>query len=363
MLKLQLTGVSKNYGTLEVLSPTDLQVKQGEFVTLLGPSGSGKTTLLKMIAGITDVTKGSIVIGGKDVTRVPARFRDLAMVFQNYALVPHMTVFENVAFPLKVRKMSSKDIQTKVGAALATVRLDQFARRKPGELSGGQQQRVAIARALVYDPSLVLMDEPLGALDKRLRDQLQEEISRLHKKLGITVVYVTHDQQEAMSMSDRIVLMNNGRIEQVAAPEELYRHPKTEFAAEFLGESNFLPGSMSVDGQKKVIRLAGGEIVMPPRECSVLEGQAQKLMVRPERLGLHTAQTSFAEGLNRVTGTVIERTFLGGVVRHLVELADGTVVRSVTSGEAPTDELMPGQKATMSWRPDDAIAFGTQTSH
>lgn len=362
MLKLELSGVSKSYGALEVLSPTSLEVRQGEFVTLLGPSGSGKTTLLKMIAGITDVTKGRILIGGADVTRVPARFRDLAMVFQNYALVPHMTVFENVAFPLKVRRMSSSDIRQKVMASLETVRLDAFAHRKPAELSGGQQQRVAIARALVYDPSLVLMDEPLGALDKRLRDQLQEEISRLHRKLGITVIYVTHDQQEAMSMSDRIVLMNNGRIEQVAAPETLYRRPETEFAAEFLGESNFLPGVAAGDGGDPAIHLSSGETVAPPEGSPLSVGEAVKIMVRPEKLSLLFGEQDAAAGLNRASGTVVERIFLGGVTRHLVELADGTVVRSVTSGETRHGALAPGDAVVVAWRPDDAIVFRTENA-
>ncbi|MGP2494478.1 ABC transporter ATP-binding protein [Mesorhizobium sp. PUT5] len=357
MIKLQLSGVSKSYGGLEVLSPTDMEVKEGEFVTLLGPSGSGKTTLLKMIAGITDVTQGRILIGGSDVTHVPARHRDLAMVFQNYALVGHMSVFENVAFPLKVRRLPSAEIRRKVTAALATVRLEQFAGRKPAELSGGQQQRVAIARALVYDPSLVLMDEPLGALDKRLRDQLQEEISQLHRKLGITVVYVTHDQQEAMSLSDRIVLMNHGRIEQVAAPEELYRRPDTEFAAEFLGDSNFLSGKAAGTGQSQSICLSSGEDVRAPQECVLSSGAAVKVMVRPEKIVLRPLGTCASEDLNIVPATVVERVFLGGMTRLILELADGTPVRAVSSDDMTVAEIASGTRINMGWHPKDAIIF------
>ncbi len=219
---LGLHGISKSYGPLEVLSPTDLTVNSGRVHHASRASGSGKTTLLQIIAGIVEPTKGTIQIGGLDATRLHSRDRQLAMVFQNYALVPHMSVFENVAFPLKIRKHSAAEIREKVRTALASVRLEQYADRKPRQLSGGQQQRVAIARALVYNPSLVLMDEPLGALDKNLRDQLQEEISKLHRTLGVTIIYVTHDQQEAMAMSDRVVLMQQGRIEQAAPPAELY---------------------------------------------------------------------------------------------------------------------------------------------
>ena len=235
-----MRGVAKRYGPVVALNAVDLTVRKGEFLTLLGPSGSGKTTLLNVIAGTVAPTTGRLWIGGRDVTDLPSSERRLGMVFQNYALFPHMTIFENVAFPLRVRKLPWTEIKRRVAEALVLVRLPDVGARKPRELSGGQQQRIAIARCLVYNPDLILMDEPLGALDKKLRDQMQLEIKRLHSNLGVTVLYVTHDQEEALVMSDRICLMNAGRIEQLGDPHELYFQPKSVFAADFLGDSNIL---------------------------------------------------------------------------------------------------------------------------
>ena len=356
-------GVEKTYdGVNIVVERLDLEIQRGEFLTMLGPSGSGKTTSLMMLAGFEMPTAGRIILDGKPIERLPPHLRNIGVVFQNYALFPHMTVAENVAFPLQMRGIGKAEQRSRVEKALDMVQMNQFAGRRPAQLSGGQQQRIALARALVFEPSLVLMDEPLGALDKRLRDQLQEEISRLHRKLGITVIYVTHDQQEAMSMSDRIVLMNNGRIEQVAAPETLYRRPETEFAAEFLGESNFLPGVAAGDGGDPAIHLSSGETVAPPEGSPLSVGEAVKIMVRPEKLSLLFGEQDAAAGLNRASGTVVERIFLGGVTRHLVELADGTVVRSVTSGETRHGALAPGDAVVVAWRPDDAIVFRTENA-
>ncbi len=357
MSELKLTGVSKSYAAMEVLSSVDLEVAKGEFVTLLGPSGSGKTTLLKIIAGITDSSKGKIEIGGVDATNLHARDRGLAMVFQNYALVPHMTVFDNVAFPLKVRRLTKIEIRQKVMKVLATVRLEQFAGRKPGQLSGGQQQRVAIARALVYDPSLVLMDEPLGALDKQLRDQLQEEISRLHRSLGITVIYVTHDQQEAMSMSDRIVLMKDGAIEQIASPEELYQRPGTAFAAQFLGESNFLPGTAVKQGGTLGIRLDGGEIVSPPRDAKVVDGEKVRILVRPERIAVLWDGERPMDGANSIQATTDGRTFVGGTTRYQLRLSDGVEVRVTDSAAPRFDWSVTGRPVKLAWLPEESILF------
>ncbi|MXZ35532.1 MAG: ABC transporter ATP-binding protein [Acidobacteria bacterium] len=238
---VEFEGVSKSYdGRTVVVRNLDLAVYEGEFLTLLGPSGSGKTTCLMMLAGFQTPTSGAIRIGGRAVDDLPPRKRDIGVVFQNYALFPHMTVGENLSFPLEVRGMEPRQIRERVGAALELVRLEGLDGRRPGELSGGQQQRVAIARALVFEPALVLMDEPLGALDRRLREEMQYEVRRIQRRLGVTVVYVTHDQQEAMAMSDRVAVFQRGRIEQVAPPEALYEETQREFVARLIGDYNLL---------------------------------------------------------------------------------------------------------------------------
>jgi putative spermidine/putrescine transport system ATP-binding protein len=354
MSKLSLRGISKEYSNLEVLAPLDLEVAKGEFVTLLGPSGSGKSTLLRIIAGMTAPTAGQVFIDGQDATDLPARARGLGMVFQNYALVPHMTVFGNVAFPLRVRKVSRSDISRRVTTALQTVQLSDLAQRRPAQLSGGQQQRVAIARALVYDPSLILMDEPLGALDKKLRDQLQGEISALHRKLGITIVYVTHDQHEAMSMSDRIVLMNEGRVEQIAAPEHIYYRPETVFAAEFLGESNLLDAKVKNTGNRSQLQLVGGhDVIGPALPSRVRVGDAIRLFIRPEHMRL----TSGVSDRNSVPAMPIKSTFLGSNTRfHL--LLNGS--QSLIVNSSPEDArscIATGQPVQVFWNPENSIIF------
>src|SRR5258706_2664036 len=254
---LKITGLTKRYGDFVALAPTDLEVAAGEFLTLLGPSGSGKTTLLSLIVGLATPDGGQLLINGQDVTYGAPYERDIGMVFQNYALFPHMTVAENIAFPLKMRKIDAANAKKRALEALELVRLPQVAQRYPKELSGGQQQRIALARCLVYKPSIVLMDEPLGALDKKLRDQMQLEIKRIHRELGTTIVYVTHDQEEAMTMSDRICLMNHGRIDQLGTPSDLYFRPRSMFVADFLGESNLLEGTVErADGAEVDVKLA-----------------------------------------------------------------------------------------------------------
>jgi putative spermidine/putrescine transport system ATP-binding protein len=237
---MQLWSLTKHYGTFRAVDGVDLEIRQGEFLTLLGPSGSGKTTLLMMIAGFQDITSGDILLDGKSIANVPAEQRNFGMVFQGYALFPHMTVRQNIAYPLDVRKRPRAEIAARVEEMLDLVQLAGFGDRRPGELSGGQQQRIALARALAFAPPVLLLDEPLGALDKKLRVEVQAQLKAIHKRVGTTFIFVTHDQDEAMSMSDRVVIMQNGRIEQVGTPEELYQRPRTEFAANFLGKSNFL---------------------------------------------------------------------------------------------------------------------------
>ena len=258
--KILLDKVTKRFGGFLALDDVTLGVKQGEFLTLLGPSGSGKTTILNMICGALLPSEGRLLIDGNDVTDKPARERGLGMVFQNYALLPHMSVFDNVAFPLRVRGWSKQRIGEAVRSVLDRVSLTAFADRKPRQLSGGQQQRVGIARCLVYSPDIILMDEPLGALDKNLRDQMQEEIKSLHLELSTTIIYVTHDQEEALNMSDRICLMQRGRIEQLGTPEQMYFEPRTAFVAEFIGESNLFPGQRHTP--TTIVALAAEEVAI-----------------------------------------------------------------------------------------------------
>lgn len=357
MSSLRLLGISKSYGLLEVLSSTDLTVSQGEFITLLGPSGSGKTTLLQIIAGIIAPTNGTIEIGGVDATRLHSRDRQLAMVFQNYALVPHMSVFDNIAFPLKIRRHSAAEIQDKVKKALSSVRLEQFADRKPRQLSGGQQQRVAIARALVYNPSLVLMDEPLGALDKNLRDQLQEEISKLHRELGVTIIYVTHDQQEAMAMSDRVVLMQQGRIEQAATPAELYHRPQTAFAARFLGESNLFCGKVLGNQGELSVRLDSGEIIRAPSTLTLSVGQDVTILVRPEQMQL-LGDGESAAGANTIEVSREGKTFLGAVTRHHFKTRSGQEIRMNSTSSALDFSSGPGAAVTVAWKLEQSVVLG-----
>ena len=277
--------VRKTYdGETLVVRDFDLDVARGEFLTLLGPSGSGKTTCLMMLAGFEAVTHGEIVLDGRPINNVPPYKREIGVVFQNYALFPHMTVSENLAFPLEVRKAPRAEIEGRTSKALEMVQLAGFERRRPAQLSGGQQQRVAVARALVFEPKLVVMDEPLGALDKQLREQMQYEIKHLHERLGVTVVYVTHDQSEALTMSNRIAVMHHGSIQQVATPQDLYERPENAFVAQFIGESNRIQGTVrEVNGQMCVVAVEGGEVrALAVKIAGV--GSASTLSLRPERV-------------------------------------------------------------------------------
>ena len=256
--------VDKSYdGEILVVKDLNLDVPKGEFLTMLGPSGSGKTTVLMMLAGFETPTSGEIYLDGNPISSIPPNKRGIGMVFQNYALFPHMTVKENLAFPLEVRKMQKSEIDEKVGNALAMVELQDFGNRMPLQLSGGQQQRVALARSLVFEPRLVLMDEPLGALDKNLREQMQYEIKHIHEKIGITVVYVTHDQSEALTMSNRIAVFNDGKIQQISSPDVLYEKPNSSFVAQFIGENNQLKGKVkSINGENCVVTTESGDCLL-----------------------------------------------------------------------------------------------------
>src|SRR5258707_4379987 len=277
--KLETIGIAKNYGETVALSPTDLSVQAGEFLTLLGPSGSGKTTLLQMISGLVSPTAGRIEIDGRDVTHVEPGRRGIGMVFQSYALFPHMSVWDNVAYGLRMRRKSRAEVRAAVDDALKMVRMSDYAQRFPKELSGGQQQRIALARCFAYRPSVILLDEPLGALDKKLREHMQSEIRRLHKELGATFVYVTHDQDEALTLSDRICLMNQARIEQVGTPVDLYDRPATRFAAGFIGHSNLLEGAVDHErgpAGEPILLTAGGRVPLPQSGAAAAAAPGEK---------------------------------------------------------------------------------------
>ena len=347
---VELQGVTKRYGDVEALHRVDLTVRKGEFVTLLGPSGSGKTTVLNLIAGMIVPSSGRIMIDGRDTTTLPTNQRGLGMVFQNYALMPHMTVFENIAFPLQVRQLPKDEIKRKVTEALDLIQLAHVAGRRPRELSGGQQQRISLARCIVYNPALILMDEPLGALDKRLREQMQLEIKRLHAELGITMLYVTHDQDEALTMSDRIVLMNSGRIEQEGEPDQLYFKPASVFSAEFIGSSNLLPGVVEVaDGGSLELRTAIGTFPVPAADFAVAHGDPAVLLVRPENMTLTQGPDATS-----VQGIVEDSILLGGVVRHFIRCADRSTIIVQELNQPHRPSASRGDQVRAGWQPAHA---------
>ncbi|KRQ08977.1 ABC transporter ATP-binding protein [Bradyrhizobium manausense] len=346
-IKLDVAGIEKRYGSVVALAPTDLEVHEGEFLTLLGPSGSGKTTLLMTIAGLACPDGGRIVIDGRDSTDIPVYDRDIGMVFQNYALFPHIDIFENVAFSLRVRGISENEIERRTREALELVQLGHLAQRFPKELSGGQQQRIAIARSIVYQPSIILMDEPLGALDKRLREQMQIEIKRLHRQLGVTIIYVTHDQEEALSMSDRICLMNNGSIVQLGRPDELYFAPRNLFAANFLGEANILKASRR-SGEKEVT--AAGTTIRIGSSPPAVEA-ALLLLIRPECFSLESSGPSS----NCLTGKLVDVTMLGPLTRLDVVCEGGTPILAKVPTSRAVTRLSAGQDVALYVAADDVI--------
>jgi putative spermidine/putrescine transport system ATP-binding protein len=353
---LKILGLTKRYGDFVALAPTKLEVAQGEFLTLLGPSGSGKTTLLSLIAGLAAPDGGQLLINGQDVTHGAPYERDIGMVFQNYALFPHMTVAENIAFPLKMRKVDAASAKRRAAEVLELVRLPHVAQRFPKELSGGQQQRIALARCLVYRPSIVLMDEPLGALDKKLRDQMQLEIKRIHRELGTTIVYVTHDQEEAMTMSDRICLMDQGRIEQLGTPSELYFRPRTLFVADFLGESNLLEGTVEhVAGGEVEVKLArDGGRARATLHAPLAAGSKVRVMVRPQNIVVRAE----AADVNALRGRVVDSMITGSLTKLYVSApaagSDPLVLCYPTSSDAAPHAI--GQDITLHWNRSDAVA-------
>ncbi|HVM77523.1 MAG TPA: ABC transporter ATP-binding protein [Stellaceae bacterium] len=352
-IKLSIRGATKHYGAVTALADANLELREGEFLTLLGPSGSGKTTLLMMVAGLVPPSSGEVWIDGKLATYAPPNKRDIGIVFQNYALFPHLTVRENIAFPLQMRRVASAQIEAEVKRVLEIVQLPHVAGRLPRELSGGQQQRIALARCMVYRPSIILMDEPLGALDRQLRDQMQLEIKELHARLGITVLYVTHDQEEAMAMSDRICLMNVGRIEQVGTPQELYFRPKSVFVAKFLGESNILDATVRQAGETVTLVGPGG-MELRGSGNGAAAGEAVKVIVRPEQLRL-LGDGESAE--NVATGTLKETVFAGGVTRYFVTLLDGPVLSAKQLNAGGQKEPRLGDTVRLGWNAEHALVL------
>jgi len=322
---LELIGLTKQYGDERVVDAVDAEIRPGEFFSLLGPSGSGKTTTLMMIAGFVAPDRGAIRLDGADLTHVPPQRRGLGMVFQNYAIFPHLDVFENVAFPLRARRVAKAELRRRVEATLALVRLERFATRYARELSGGQQQRVAIARAIVFRPSIVLMDEPLGALDKNLRYAMQVEIKELQQRLGMTVIYVTHDQEEAMNMSDRIAIMNQGRIEQLGPPGEIYERPRNAFVGRFLGEANLLDGTIEqIAGDEAALRTRDGVLLRARCRSPAITQRTASLFVRPEKLAFGDVPEADRGESNCVQGVVQRRAFLGSMIRTTVQIGPTT---------------------------------------
>lgn len=345
MSSISLAGVSKHFGAIKAVDSISLDVRQGEFLTILGPSGSGKTTLLGVISGLVDPTGGRIEIGDKEVTWIKPADRNIGLVFQSYALFPHMSVFDNVAFPLTVRNIDRTEIERRVMETLRLVRLEGLEQRRPKALSGGQQQRVALARAVVFRPDILLLDEPLAALDRKLREEVQVELRQLQRSLGITTILVTHDQEEALSLSDRILVLSEGRLQQVAAPEEAYLKPANRFVADFLGTANFLEGTLDAAGPQTCIRLDDGDSV-PCAATDTAPGHPVLGVVRPERVQLRSGDS--ADGM---AAKVLDAIYLGQAVRyHLKSESGRPMVAVAVDGSV---RFRPGDSVSVSWKPED----------
>jgi putative spermidine/putrescine transport system ATP-binding protein len=354
---LQIQGIRKEYGPVTAVHDVNLDVAQGEFLTFLGPSGSGKSTTLYILAGFEDPTRGDIVLNGQSLLATPSHKRNIGMVFQRYTLFPHLSVGENIAFPLKVRRRSKAEIDAKVREMLKLVRLEGFEHRKPAQMSGGQQQRVALARALAYDPPVLLMDEPLSALDKKLREEIQHEIRRIHQQTEVTILYVTHDQEEALRLSDRIAVFSKGVIDQIGTGPELYANPATRFVAEFIGDSDFLPCDLLKAANGKAEISLGGAMVVPnvPVHGSAVAGGKAALMLRPERLQL---MKSAPVGTAALPVTVSDITFLGNNIHVVTQTAkgDGLAVR-LPFGHEAISRLSRGDSVWLGFDPASAHVF------
>lgn len=347
---IQLTGLSKSFDGKQIITGLDLNVNDGEFLTILGPSGCGKTTVLRLIAGFENADAGQVIIADKDVTEIPAEHRHVNTVFQSYALFPHMTVFDNVAFGLRMQKVAESEIEPRVMEALCMVQLESFASRKPHQLSGGQQQRVAIARAVVNKPKVLLLDESLSALDYKLRKQMQIELKQLQRKLGITFIFVTHDQEEALSMSDRIIVMRDGNIEQDGSPREIYEEPKNLFVARFIGEINVFDATVKerLDEQRILANVEGRSSLLHCK-LPVNNGDKVKVLLRPEDIRLE--EINNGETANGIIGYVRDRTYKGMTLDSVVELESGTsvMVSEFFNEDDPDVDHSLDQKVAVTW--------------
>ncbi|MEU6292230.1 ABC transporter ATP-binding protein [Streptomyces sp. NPDC015140] len=360
---VRLSGISKTYGSFTAVHPLDLTVPQGSFFALLGASGCGKTTTLRMIAGLEEPSGGTVHLGDQDVTALPPYKRPVNTVFQSYALFPHLDIFENVAFGL--RRRGIKSVKKQVEEMLDLVQLGEQARKKPHQLSGGQQQRVAVARALINHPKVLLLDEPLGALDLKLRRQMQLELKRIQTEVGITFVHVTHDQEEAMTMADQVAVMNGGRVEQLGAPADLYENPQTTFVANFLGTSNLIAAEVDTrSGDDIVVRAAGDKLLLPGSRCAVPAQAGGKVLVgvRPEKVGLTHADEagSIPEGRNRITGKISNSSFIGVSTQYVVDCAACPDFEVYAQNIDRDARLVPGADVVLHWNP--AHTFGLDAS-
>ncbi|MBY6066450.1 ABC transporter ATP-binding protein [Leisingera aquaemixtae] len=354
---VEFERVQKSYdGENLVVKDLNLTMPKGEFLTMLGPSGSGKTTCLMMLAGFETATHGDIRLDGTSINNIPPHKRGIGMVFQNYALFPHMTIAENLSFPLEVRKMGKSEREEKVKRALDMVEMGAFGGRRPAQLSGGQQQRIALARALVFEPELVLMDEPLGALDKQLREKMQFEITHLAHRLGITVVYVTHDQTEALTMSDRVAVFDDGRIQQIAPPDQLYESPENSFVAQFIGENNTLEGTVKeINNGIALVQLDDGELI----DCKPVNvskpGERTRVSIRPERVEYNKSR--LREGVHTLKAEVLEFIYMGDIFRTRLRVAGNDEFIIKTRNAPDQTRLQPGQQIEIGWLPEDCRAL------
>jgi spermidine/putrescine transport system ATP-binding protein len=366
---VRLDHVTKSFGETTAVDDVSLEIWRGEFFSMLGPSGCGKTTTLRMIGGFEEPTSGTVYLGDTDVTGLPPFKRNVNTVFQNYALFPHLTIYENVAFGLRRKKVADAEIKTRVGEMLELVELPGFEQRKPTMLSGGQQQRVALARALINHPQVLLLDEPLGALDLKLRKQMQIELKRIQSEVGITFIYVTHDQEEAMTMSDRIAVMRAGKIDQLGDPESLYERPATAFVAGFLGVSNLLEGEVAGhEGGMISIRLTDGTIIRAPSPEGLGSTHEVRLGVRPEKLRVVAASGGDGAGaeLNAMAGTVLDSSYIGVSTQYLVETRDGHKITAYaqnleTAGVA--EALADGEQVRLTWQPRHTFVLAGPAEH
>jgi spermidine/putrescine transport system ATP-binding protein len=359
---VRLERVTKRFGDVAAVDDLSLDIEEGEFFSMLGPSGCGKTTTLRMIGGFEDPTYGTVFLGGRDVTDLPPYKRDVNTVFQSYALFPHLNVHENVAFGLRRKKVDRSEIGTRVSAVMKLVDLEGFDERKPPQMSGGQQQRVALARALVNHPKVLLLDEPLGALDLKLRKQMQLELKRIQQEVGITFIYVTHDQEEAMTMSNRLAVMRQGKIEQLGEPEDVYENPSTEFVAAFLGASNLLEGEVKdqANGDATVLLSAGTSVMVPLDRIPQDAGPRVKVGVRPEKITIAHEGGPVPAGLNSIAGVLRMSTYIGVSHQYKVEGPGGTTLTVYIQNLGAEEAPRPGERVVLSWKPEHTFAVVPQ---